>query len=441
MAFFPLKTLQFSNFDLTRSSTFKSGMVLMRSAQGEVVKADRSLGAYDNLSEQLSKFIGFASIDHDTNNTIIISDSVGSSYVDIDGEYYENINTHYSSIKRSIQELSDESINKYYNLSDTSSSSPRGVGIFNISGETYITDQFNNVLAYTLFADSSTSITLSPGDLLTFGAGVNSGKLVKIDTSGFGPNVVVIGIVEKHDTASNLLYFRHHLSTFKNTPSEYPTGLVMSLDANNLSSYDAGVGGTIWYDLSGNNNNAYLNNGTAWNSAGYFVLDNSDDNIEILDANTLDFAGDFTVECFYKAYGSDLHMIIGKRHPFVGGIGVWAFASFFGLFGVQTAFWTSAGGGGVGLDSGTTYVTENVWYHFVVTRISNVKYLYINGVLVNSGADSYDYTNPYSIYIGRWDGGVISNPGYVIAARIYQNVGLTSDQVRQNFHNLVGRVI
>ena len=87
------------------------------------------------------------------------------------------------------------------------------------------------------------------------------------------------------------------------------------------------------------------------------------------------------------------------------------------------------------------YVTENVWYHFVVTRISNVKYLYINGVQVNSGADSYDYTNPYSIFIGRWDGNVISNPGHVIAARIYQNVGLTSDQVRQNFHNLVGRVI
>lgn len=413
----------------------------MRTAQGEVVKADRSLSAFDNLSEQLSKFIGFASIDHDTNNTIIISDSVGSSYVDVNGVYYENINTHYASIKRSIQELSDESINKYYNLSDTSNVSPRGVGVFNISGETYISDQFNNVLAYTLFADDTSTTTLNPGDLLTFGAGINAGKLVKIDTSGFGPNVIVVGIVEKHDTASNLLYFRHHLSTYRNTPSEYQTGLVMSLDANNLASYNAGVGGTIWYDLSGNNNNAYLNNGTAWNSAGYFVLDNADDNIEIKDANTLDFPGDFTVECFYKAYGSDLHMIIGKRNPFVGGIGVWAFASFFGLYGVKTAFWSPVGGGGVGLDSGTTYVTENVWYHFVVTRISNIKYLYINGVLVNSGADSYDYTNPYSVYIGRWDGNVISNPGYVIAARMYQNVGLTSDQVRQNFHNLVGRVI
>lgn len=441
MAFFPLKTIQLSNFDLIRNNTFKSGMVLMRSSSGEVIKADRSLAGYDNVNEQLSKFIGFASIDHDTNNSIIISDSVGSSYVDIDGEYYENVNTHYRSLKRSIQEFSDESINKYYNLSDVSTNSPRGTGVYNVSGETYITDQFNNVLAYTTFADETTTTTLNPGDLLTFGAGINAGKLVKVDVSGFGPNVVVLGIVEKHDAATDLLYFRHHLSTYRNTPTEYSSGLVMSLDANNLSSYNAGVGGTIWYDLSGNNNNAYLNNGVAWNSGGYFVLDNADDNIEILDANSLDFPGDFTVECFYKAYGNDLHMIIGKRHPFVGGVGVWAFASFFGLYGVKTAFWSAVGGGGAGLDSGTTYVIENVWYHFVVTRISNVKYLYINGVLVNSGADSYDYTNPYSIYIGRWDGNVVSNPGHVIAARIYKNVGLTSDQVRQNFHNLVGRVI
>ena len=84
---------------------------------------------------------------------------------------------------------------------------------------------------------------------------------------------------------------------------------------------------------------------------------------------------------------------------------------------------------------------ENFTLEKIKINNSNVKYLYINGVLVNSGADSYDYTNPYSIFIGRWDGNVISNPGYVIAARIYQNVGLTSDQVRQNFHNLVGRVI
>ncbi len=441
MSIFPVTNYYVINYDVLRTSTFNAGMALVLDSNGYAVKADRASSGTDTLSEQMSKFIGFASGDHDTLNNIILSDPVGSNFVDSNFEFRDNVNSHYGVFKRSISEFSDENVSRYYNIFDNSTQARRGVAVYNLKGESYITDQFVRVTAYTQYADNNTSVDFYPGDLLTFGAGVNAGKLVKVDTSGFGPNVVIIGVVEKFDVGANLLYFRHDFSIYRNTPSVYSTGLVMNLDATNVASYDVGVGGTIWYDLSGNSNNAYLNNGTAWDSNGYFVLDNSDDNIEILDANTLDFPGDFTVECFYKAYGSDLHMIIGKRNPNVGGDGVWAFSSFFGLFGVKTAFWSSPGGGGVSLDSATTYVVENVWYHFVVTRISNVKYLYINGVQLNSGADSYDYTNPYSIYIGRWDGNVVSNPGHVIAARIYKNVGLTPDQVRQNFHNLVSKLI
>lgn len=441
MSIFPITNYYVINYDVLRSSSFYAGMALNIDSNGYAVKADRASSSTDTLAEQMSKFIGFASGNHDTLNNIILSDPVGSNFIDSNYDFQDNVNARYGVFKRSIAEFSDENVSRYYNIFDNSTQAQRGVAVYNLKGESYITDQFNRVTAYTQYADDTTIVNFSPGDLLTFGAGINAGKLVKVDTSGFGPNVNVVGVVDKYDLGSNLLYFRHELSSYRNTPSVYSSGLVMNLDATISSSYDVGIGGTIWNDLSGNNNNAYLNNGTAWNPGGYFVLDNSDDNIEILDANTLDFAGDFTVECFYKAYDSDLHMIIGKRNPNVGGTGVWSFSSFFGLFGVKTAFWSSPGGGGVALDSGTTYVVENVWYHFVVTRISNVKYLYINGVLLNSGADSYDYTNPYSIYIGRWDGNVISNPGHVIAARIYQNFGLSSSQVRQNFHNLVSKLI
>lgn len=441
MSIFPLTNHNVVNYDVLISSSFKSGMILAKDSNGYAIKADRSSLSLDSSTEQFSKFIGFASGDHDVNNKIILSDPVGSNYLDSNNFFVDNVNSHYGLNKRSIAEFSDENVSRYYNIFDNSLFPKRGVGIYNLENEIYITDQYNNVLAYTTFADETTATTLYPGDLLTIGAGVNAGKLVKVDISGNGPNVVIVGIVEKYDAAANLLYFRHQISLYQNTPSLFSTGLVMNLDANNTLSYDPNVGGTTWYDLSGNNNDALLRNGVTWNSGGYFVLDNSDDNIEILDANTLDFAGDFTVECLYKAYGNDLHMIIGKRNPSAGGIGVWAFASFFGLYGVKTAFWSAVGGGGAGLDSGTTYVTENVWYHFTITRISNVKYLYINGVLVNSGADSYDYTNPYSVFIGRWDGNVVSNPGHVIAARMYQNVGLTSDQVRQNFHSIIGRIL
>jgi hypothetical protein len=66
--------------------------------------------------------------------------------------------------------------------------------------------------------------------------------------------------------------------------------------------------------------------------------------------------------------------------------------------------------------------------------------MYINGVLVNSASDTYDYSSTYNLHIGKWDNSV-PNPANVIAARVYKGIGLTSDQVRQNYHSLVGRIL
>ena len=63
----------------------------------------------------------------------------------------------------------------------------------------------------------------------------------------------------------------------------YTSSLSLSLDAGNTSSYDAGVGGTVWNDLSGNGLNAYLVNGPTWNTAGYFSLDGTNDYIYVLE--------------------------------------------------------------------------------------------------------------------------------------------------------------
>ena len=47
------------------------------------------------------------------------------------------------------------------------------------------------------------TVAPNPGDLLTFGAGINAGKLVKVDTSGYGPSVVIVGTVIKFDSGAN----------------------------------------------------------------------------------------------------------------------------------------------------------------------------------------------------------------------------------------------
>ena len=439
MSFFPLQNHNVINFPAKRSLNFKSGMVLMQDSNGYAIKADRST-LYANSSNNLGRFLGFASGDHDKINNILVHDPVGSSYIDSNGKYIDNVNNLYTGIKRFIDEYTDENISEYYNLSDSSTDSPRGVGVYRLLNEIYSTDQFAPYTAYTQLADDTNTIDFAPGDLLTFGAGTNAGKLVKVDLSGYGPSILVVGTVEAYDLAGGILYFRHILERYENPLSLYTTNLSLSLDAGNTSSYDAGIGGTIWSDLSGNGLNAYLVNGPVWNSGGYFSLDGANDYIYVPDNNLLDFPADFSVESFYKATGNSLHAMISKRYMAGGGVGVWSFASFFGLYNVKTAFFSSPGGGGVGVNSGTTYVVENTWYHFLTTRISGVLYMYINGVLVNSASDTYDYSSTYDLHIGKWDNSV-PNPANVIAARVYKGIGLTADQVRQNYHSLVGRIL
>jgi len=74
MAIFPLHNPYITNYDVLRSATFKAGMILLRDSNGYAVKADRTSLATDSLPEQIGKFLGFASNDHDEINSIILAD-------------------------------------------------------------------------------------------------------------------------------------------------------------------------------------------------------------------------------------------------------------------------------------------------------------------------------------------------------------------------------
>jgi hypothetical protein len=448
MAIFPLHNSHIANYDVLRSDTFKSGMVLMRDSNGYAVKADRTSLATDSLSEQMGKFLGFASNDHDVNNSIILPDPIGSNYVDSGNNFIQNVNSHYGVFKRSIAEFSDENVSRYYNIFDNSLLTRRGVGVYNLESETYITDQFNPVIAYTLYLDDTATTTLSPGDLLTFGAGINAGKLVKVDTSGFGPSVLVVGVVDKFDSGTNLLYFTHSFDYYRNVPNLFTTGITLNLDASNPTSYSGS--GATWYDLSGNNLNGALVNGVSFTN-NYFSFDGANDYVEVLDNDLLDFPNDFTVETVYRNDGGFNLGIVSK---FRGGVavGTWALACFYGEYGVKDFFWDKVGSGGNSLSSSPKeLIIRNRWNHLAVTRISGIKYIYIDGVLASSGADSYDYSGFYHLCFGRWGGsgfsstptsptGVFSNAS-MMATRIFKGVGLSSDQIRQNFHAQIGKLI
>lgn len=432
MSIFPLTNYNVVNYDVLRSSSFKAGMVLYRDTNGYATVANRALFALDSYADQVGKFIGFASGDHDTLNNIILSDPVGSNYLDSNNQFKDNVNSHYGVFKRSIAEFSDENVSRYYNIFDNSILPRRGVAVYNLIGESYITDQFSRVTAFTLYADDTTTIDFNPGDLLTFGAGVNAGKLVKVDTSGYGPSVIVVGVVNKFDSSANLLYFTHTLDYYKNVPSLYTTGISLNLDANNPTSNPGS--GTVWYDLSGNSLNASLVNGAFFQN-NYVVTDGSNDYVEVLANTLLDFPGDFTVESLFKAKGSSLYAMISKRNPSGGGVGVWSFASFF----TNAIFWHSVGGGGA-FYAPSVNLTKEDWYLFSASRISGIVYLYVNGQAIGSVATTYDYTSIYNLRISQWDGGVYNNAN-IAAVRVYKGVGLTQDQIRQNLHAQIGSLI
>ena len=435
MAIYPLKNNKVVNYDVLRANTFKSGMVLFRDNDGYADKADRNLFSSDSIKEQLSRFIGFASGDHDTSNSILMSDPVGSSYLDEFGRVVDNVNNLYSVIKRSINEFSDENISKYYNVSDRRLSPERGIGVYNLEGEIFATDQFSRVTAYTLYADSTSQIDFNPGDLLTFGAGVNAGKLVKIDTSGFGPSVLIVGIVESFDYGTNILYFRHILNIYRNSVSLYTTGITLNLDANNPTSNPGS--GTTWFDLSGNGLNGNLING-AYFQNNYVDLDGSNDFISIPSNTLFDFPGDFTVESLYYAKSQTLHATIGRRNMSGGGAGAWMLISFFR----NDISWSTAGSGAFGGIAGgfSTPTAFNEWFLFSATRIGSTISLYLNGVLIGSFTSAYNHSSTFDLTIGKWDNGV-HNPARVSAARVYKGLGLTNDQIRQNFHAQIGTLI
>jgi len=430
MAIFPLHNKHVVNVPVAVSNDFKSGSALMYDNNGRAVLADRASFSFDSLTEQRSKFLGFSSNDHSTTSTIINNDPVGSNY-NIDSVFYDNTNAAYAAPKRSILDYRDENVNNFYQISNNNPETMRGTGVYNLQGEIYITDQFATKLAMTVAEDSNVDVIFSPGDLLTFGAGVNAGKLVKADLSGNGPSVIIIGSVEKHDSASKVLYFRHILETYSNTVSIATTGLYLHLDASNPTSYPGT--GTTWYDLSGNNLNGSMNNGAFWSAenGGVIVLDTIDDRLTIPHNAIMDFSGDFTVEIVFYALEGFLTGILAKANT--GGVpsgNSWVIGSWFGG---NPIFWNPlTTPSGIFL-RGKRPVYINTWYSIIFTRTAGVMTSYINGIFDDSVNNPNNYTNTHEIQITVWASW--QTAGKIAAVRFY-NTGFTAEQAQRN-HNAI----
>ena len=435
MAIYPLQNIHTVNYPTAVSDEFEAGMALVLNASGIAVKADRSNILFNSVYEQISKFIGFASGNHQYSISGIFNDPVGSNYTDINNNFIENINGLYAAPKRSIAEFRDENISNTYNFLYPSSSNIRGIGVYNLQGEVYATDQFVRVESSFIDSDGSTTISFNPGDLLTFGAGTNAGKLVKVDTSIYGPAVVVIGVVDRYDSAANILYFTHSLKTSNNITS-VSTNLLLNLDASNSLSYSGS--GNTWYDLSGNGLDAQLQNGVAWadENGGTMTFDGTNDQAVVLDNPLLDFPGDFTIEgAVLKQTGGSgwIHRRSSdSERNWVLSANSWG--SMWFLIRYSGSWYPNT------LDSwgGENLFTR--YNHVVVTRNSGVIDCYYNGTLRFTFNNNFNLDTSTGFVIGSWDSYGLWSKLKTPFVRLYSQ-GLTADQVRQNYNASMSKLL
>lgn len=285
MAIYPYHSTTIINKDVLSASPFKAGMALIMDSNGRAIKADSQLLISTTAQEKYARFLGFAASDHDiSGNTLIVPDVVGSSYVDLNYRFINNQNLEYSVPKRGLLDLQDTAISNFYNASDPNIISRRGIGVYNTSGDIFITDQFVPKLHGDYGVDGSTD-TILPGDLLTFGGGVNAGKLVKVNVNSFGPEIIVVGIVDKYVSSTGLLYFRqvNYRLSFGVNP------YLIYTDPESAASYS---GGTSLINSVNTSQFFTLQNGPIA-SSNYITYDGTDDQ-----ANINSFSGTFSEATF-----------------------------------------------------------------------------------------------------------------------------------------------
>jgi hypothetical protein len=310
MAIFPFSNAYVINKDAVVGSSFKAGMVLMQDNNGQVKPADSLLFVFKSMSEKQSAIIGIAAGDSNVSgNTIIVPDYIGSNYLDANLNFISISDREYVSVKRQLLDYADETVNEYYNINYSPAPKRRGIGIYPLTGETFATDQFKPVLHGDYGIDSTGIVSFLPGDLLTFGGGINAGKLVKVNSNSLGSDVLVVGIVDRYNLSTGLLYFRqvNYSLSFGNTSSAR-----LSLDAGNINSFSS-PSSTTAIDMSRNNNGTLIN-GVGYDSigGGSWSFDGTNDYIDVPLTNYILNIASVTVFCWVNlslpTFGTFFHL-------------------------------------------------------------------------------------------------------------------------------------
>ena len=227
-----------------------------------------------------------------------------------------------------------------------------------------------------------------------------------------------------------------------NSITPVTTGLILYLDAGNLSSYSGS--GTNWTDLSDRGNNGTLVGGVTYNSSnqGSLVFNGNSsgttDSYVSLPATT-DFAfgsGDFTVEMWiYANSGNNVSTFISINSS--SGYAALRLENY--LSNNLDAFHSSDGASHL-IGKMSTSITANKWTHLVFSRINGNAKIYLDGVEKLSYALVGSLVASGNSRIGSLPGFTDRNhSGNIAITRIYKGKGLTSTEVTTQFDLLKSR--
>jgi hypothetical protein len=222
-------------------------------------------------------------------------------------------------------------------------------------------------------------------------------------------------------------------------PRIVTSGLVLALDAGNTQSYPGS--GTIWNDISGQNNIGTLTNGPTFSSAngGAIVFDGVNDLISLGTGFTSLDLIDKSFQCWIKKTGASFKGLIDKDFdnttPNYGGWGLWVLAS------NKLSWWVTPNLDL--LDDGSLSVSNTTWTNVAVTWNSSAKTanFYINGVLNSTKTNASileKASGSANFVVGAFRETTNPFDGSISIVKAYNRV-LTTAEVLQNFTATRGR--
>jgi len=230
------------------------------------------------------------------------------------------------------------------------------------------------------------------------------------------------------------------MSTFAGPSIVIPSsGLILDVDAANTKSYPGN--GTIWYDLSGNNNNGTLQNNPTFNADKTFSFDGLTQYVLFGTYNSMTAVDN-------KAVTID----IWTNFNFANSPGALTSRGFLGFYtsnsdnlsikATSTVFGDAVDSTGARvITQMSSYVQSDFydkWCNFTLTYGNRITSMYYNGIFQVSNPSANDVTFQDNVFDIGYGDGYYRFYGKMSAVKIY-NRALSSDEVVQNFNAYRGR--